>query len=954
MSLARLFHVAALPAAVACLAGPAAAHTPTVDGSAADWFGATTATDNLGILRRGAATRGEYVWKDATADARTDFSTPEDIADLREVRVTGDATKLYVLIVLGAPATGGANPVQIQIALDLDRAAGSGEEFLDGLGDTRVNQAARWEYLVQTLFGQAANTARLRGAGFTTLGPVTVAEGATGVVEFEIPWADLGLSGPPTSPLRFSIATFRDVVGDDLVADIAGVPDALDVVTDYGDPSASAYPNTLAEFGAGDDTIGHHFDVHFGATGEPRAPLVITRFSSDRTAAQGGDWISVRNVTAGAISLDGHLLGDEETPDGGEAMRTFPPGLTLAAGQAIVIARDGADYQTGYTALPDAEFIDGTAAPNLTSFANWATGALTLSATGDEILLLDASRTIIDVATWGTAAYPGVTPMTPAPGPGTDASRDETDTDTDDCDVDFRIVQCNSDAECAGCEVCQGFVCVTAPDGTGCDDGDLCTVTDACSGGTCAGTAKDCSASATACENGVCNAGTGACEAQPKSDGASCDDGDPCTETDVCTGGTCAGSAKDCSGAADACNDGSCNVATGACEPSPKADGTACDDGSPCTLSDACASGSCAGTAKDCSASGNACNDGACNAITGACEPLPKADGTPCDDGIACSDADQCTSGACAGALKDCSNLDDRCNVGVCNAVSGQCGRVPYANGTRCNDSNPCTTNDECTAGTCDGTPVIAGTPCNDECNVGTCSATTGLCDRIPRADGTTCDDGDLCSENDTCTAGACAGAVVNCSSLTDECNVGTCDVAGGCVAVPVPDGTACTGGTCQGGACSVPADAGVDGAAGAAGAAGAGGTSGAAGSAGGGAAGQDGGVAGLGGSGGDSGAGGTATAGAGGASPDGGAGTTSAGAGGTGGTGGTFVGGAGGVSGTGATADSGTAGTGGSKSSTSGDDGGCGCRVPARRAPSAPAVLAVTALAALLRRRRR
>jgi len=46
-----------------------------------------------------------------------------------------------------------------------------------------------------------------------------------------------------------------------------------------------------------------------------------------------------------------------------------------------------------------------------------------------------------------------------------------------------------------------------------------------------------------------------------------------------------------------------------------------------------------------------------------------------------------------------------------------------------------------------------------DQCHdAGVCDHETGLCSDPPIADGTTCDDGDLCTKTDTCQAGACIG----------------------------------------------------------------------------------------------------------------------------------------------------------------------------------------------------
>ena len=43
-----------------------------------------------------------------------------------------------------------------------------------------------------------------------------------------------------------------------------------------------------------------------------------------------------------------------------------------------------------------------------------------------------------------------------------------------------------------------------------------------------------------------------------------------------------------------------------------------------------------------------------------------------------------------------------------------------------------------------------------DTCNVGTCAA--GACGPVPVTDGTVCDDGNALTTGDSCTGGVCAG----------------------------------------------------------------------------------------------------------------------------------------------------------------------------------------------------
>ena len=262
-------------------------------------------------------------------------------------------------------------------------------------------------------------------------------------------------------------------------------------------------------------------------------------------------------------------------------------------------------------------------------------------------------------------------------------------TPCNDLDVCTTGDQCE-DGKCVGKDIC---FCVDKPDGTACDDGYACTENDACVGGGCAGgNSKDCSMLDAPCFVGACIPGTGACEALPVQDGSPCDDANLCTEGDSCTSGVCAGEAKDCSSEDGKCAVGVCLAATGDCGPDPVPDGLPCDDGSVCTGSDSCQNGLCAGGSNLC----------------GSCQG--KAEGDPCDDADACTVDTSCLeiSGllACTGTLKDCSQLDDPCNLGACNAETGACVPAPKKDKTKCNDNVPCTEQDVCVAGECTGSDI--------------------------------------------------------------------------------------------------------------------------------------------------------------------------------------------------------------------------------------------------------
>ncbi|MBW2703669.1 MAG: hypothetical protein JRF33_22865 [Deltaproteobacteria bacterium] len=97
------------------------------------------------------------------------------------------------------------------------------------------------------------------------------------------------------------------------------------------------------------------------------------------------------------------------------------------------------------------------------------------------------------------------------------------------------------------------------------------------------------------CEQSLCD-GLGHCLVQPKDDEAGCDDGDLCTLSDFCFSGQCqSGEARECP-SPDPCQiDGQCDPENGRCGFSLLADDTSCDDGRDATHGDHCASGFCRG-----------------------------------------------------------------------------------------------------------------------------------------------------------------------------------------------------------------------------------------------------------------------------------------------------------------------------------------------------------------------
>lgn len=114
---------------------------------------------------------------------------------------------------------------------------------------------------------------------------------------------------------------------------------------------------------------------------------------------------------------------------------------------------------------------------------------------------------------------------------------------------------------------------------------------------------------------------------------------------------------------------------------------------------------------------------------------------------------------------------DSICNMGLCD--------VSY-NTDPCDDGSMCSVNDTCDMGACLGMPA----DCDDtnECTTDLCDPMMGcLHNPIPGP----CDDGDACTEDDQCAAGICLGSDIQCMD-DDVCSNDSCDPEVGCVFDPV------------------------------------------------------------------------------------------------------------------------------------------------------------------------
>ena len=444
--------------------------------------------------------------------------------------------------------------------------------------------------------------------------------------------------------------------------------------------------------------------------------------------------------------------------------------------------------------------------------------------------------------------------------------------------------QCTDDAQCDDTNPCTADFCDPssglcahdgAPlDGSACESGNLCIEDTVCQAGVCVGADVDCGAG-DPCYETWCEPEFGC--VMDFLDGNPCDDGDICTIDDACIDGTCGGLADPCDDG-NGCTDDSCDAAGGCthsdipgcvdtdqdgtpddidncpegfnpeqqdidhdgvgdtCDSDMDGDGVPNDDDNCANVAnadqmdsdgdgvgDVCSQGGfscaeyndcinqCAGDPTceaNCQAQASpealagydaiiACLIAACpdlapecqtQAFAGPCHDVVEACVGPvgCNSDIDCDDGDDCTidtclpdgscfyeaSPACGGGPGACCTDAECMNVSVeeCGVYGGEF----YGAGTSC-DTVECT-----------GLGCQEDSDCGpDSCETALCVG--GTCEYSAAPDGQACDDNDLCTTGESCVAGACtAGTDVVCDD-GDVCTMDLCEPEMGCVNQAMP-----------------------------------------------------------------------------------------------------------------------------------------------------------------------
>jgi len=228
-----------------------------------------------------------------------------------------------------------------------------------------------------------------------------------------------------------------------------------------------------------------------------------------------------------------------------------------------------------------------------------------------------------------------------------------------------------------------------------------------------------------------------------------------------------------------------------------------------------------------------------------------------------CSD-DGSTGEGPGTTIEDTATQDVAVDVGAVDQGKGDASKVDLGTGLpdgactpfeKCDDGNPCTTEDTCIAGVCvGGKPLVCDTSKDSACSTTACVPDKNGCVAVPRPDGTVCADSDPCTVTASCQSGVCKagkhtfctckstddcaaeddgnpcngtlycdlkvfpwrcetkpGTVVTCQSGDAECSLSSCDPkTGKCVVTNKTDGTVCEDGdvctkndACKAGKCT-------------------------------------------------------------------------------------------------------------------------------------------------------
>jgi hypothetical protein len=349
--------------------------------------------------------------------------------------------------------------------------------------------------------------------------------------------------------------------------------------------------------------------------------------------------------------------------------------------------------------------------------------------------------------------------------------------------------------------------CVFTNNTNECDDGIACTFGDSCGAGSCGGTAIVCNDN-NACTDDFCDPATGVC-VFTNDDTNTCSDGNSCTQTDACYGGSCSGSNPvQCSGG---CPPGFTQVG-GLCQKTYDIGVSLLDN-----LSTFC-DGTGTNRYNNCGYLnyGFHWTDLGGSLATVTRVDVQLESGINCGGASSGLKLNGVPGGSFS-PVGTCSCVSVHGTVSLLNLATGAY-VMAGVNAISVTPSADCEgLSKSVNLGSNFARVTVTYAPHSNACQAGTCDPSTGACNFSNVTDGTTCSDNSVCTDGDTCVGGAClAGASIVCSDgnvcTDDSCgptagcvyanNTNACDDGNGCTS-----GDACAGGSCVGAVITAPSE---------------------------------------------------------------------------------------------------------------------------------------------------
>ena len=197
----------------------------------------------------------------------------------------------------------------------------------------------------------------------------------------------------------------------------------------------------------------------------------------------------------------------------------------------------------------------------------------------------------------------------------------------------------------------------------------------------------------------------------------------------------------------------------------------ACEDENPCTGTGVCVGGACQADLLP----KEELVDLQCPCQTKD-DCLALEDGNVCNGTLDCLFSEELQGMYCQldpATIIDSCDDENACTVDSCAPLSG-CVNTIGNDAEPCDDLNPCTFDDACTGGACLGKPVVCGTEqCPGQCEI--TDDQTSDCDFVEFG-GIECDDDDPCTVNESCNEGMCQGGSTQSCDDQNPCTGDGCD----------------------------------------------------------------------------------------------------------------------------------------------------------------------------------